>query len=703
MNKLSEEKSPYLLQHAHNPVDWLAWGEEAFQKARDENKPIFLSIGYSTCHWCHVMERESFENEETARLMNEYFVNVKVDREERPDVDRMYMTFVQATTGSGGWPLSVFLTPELKPFFGGTYFPPRDAYGRIGFPALLKRISEAWNGDREDVLQSSESVIAALSRYASLDSRSTRAEANWPQIIESCALHFKSSYDGRYGGFGDAPKFPRPVTHDFLHRYFLQSDDDDAPKMSQSTLIAMGNGGMNDQIGGGFHRYSVDEQWIVSHFEKMLYDQAQLVISYLEMFQITRDEYYASIARSTLDYVLRDMMHPEGGFFAAEDADSLPDENANHKEEGAFYVWTQKEIVEILGAERAPLFCEYFGVRPNGNAPASGDPHGEFRGKNILYRAKDLETTARKFSLSPEDAARVLAQCSEELFNAREKRPRPHRDEKIIVAWNGLMISAFARAAQVLGEPRYLTAAERAVAFIKAELWDASTQALRRHYKDGAANVPGFAEDYAFLVRGLLDLYEAGFNIEHLQWAGQLDEAMTHAFWDEDSGGYFSAAPDPRVLLRFKEDYDGAEPSPNSVAAENAVRLSQLLEDETTRERAEKTFGAFAARLNDTAPAMPFLLQAKMRFDAPPLHVVIVGEKNDDGTKELLRAVYEKFLHYRTLILLNDFTREYFASRLPFLRDMKKLDGKATAYVCHDFACRQPTSDDEELRAQLEN
>ena len=701
MNKLADEKSPYLLQHAHNPVHWLPWGEAAFQKARDENKPIFLSIGYSTCHWCHVMERESFEVEATAQLMNEHFVNIKVDREERPDVDRLYMTFVQATTGSGGWPLSVFLTPNLKPFFGGTYFPPTDAYGRIGFPELLLRLSTAWNDDREKVLESSDSVLEALERYASLESKSTPRATDWNAIHQKCFHHFQSTFDAQYGGFGDAPKFPRPVAHDFLHRFALQSEDAVALQMSSQTLRAMGDGGMNDQLGGGFHRYSVDSQWIVSHFEKMLYDQAQLVISYLEMFQLTRDSYFADVARSTLDYVLRDMTHSGGGFFAAEDADSLAHSCDAHKEEGAFYVWSKSEIEELLGKDRAGIFCEYYGVEAEGNAPPEGDPHGEFKGKNILLRAKSLQEIAPGYLLSVEAAAGVLRECRALLFDVRAKRPRPHRDEKIIVAWNGLMISAFARAAQVLDEPKYLEAATRAAAFIKGELWDGSTQYLRRHFKDGAANVPAFAEDYAFFVRGLLDLYEAGFLSEYLQFAEELNDLLLLNFWDESSGGLFSSSPDPNVLLRFKEDYDGAEPSPNSIAADNCVRLWHLLDREDLGQKAGLIFEAFAGRLRDIAPAMPLMLAARMNFDASPFHIVIVGEKNSGDTRCLLNVVHETFSPFQNLILLDESSREYFISHLPFVSEMKILEGQATAYICRDFACRQPVSNAEDLRAEL--
>lgn len=700
MNQLAGEKSPYLLQHADNPVDWFPWGEAAFAKARDEEKPIFLSIGYSTCHWCHVMAHESFENEETARFLNEHFVSVKVDREERPDVDKLYMTFVQATTGAGGWPLTVFLAPDLKPFFGGTYFPPREAYGRISFPELLRRLQTAWQTDRAKVLESGQSVLDALERYASLESRNASLSVDWREIEAHCFEHLQSTYDTQFGGFGDAPKFPRSVAHEFLHRYAfknssaLKNNGSAAIELSQSTLVAMGNGGINDQLGGGFHRYAVDSQWIVPHFEKMLYDQAQLAIAYLEMFQISGQKYFADIARQTLEYVARDLTHPQGGFFAGEDADSLPEKSATKKTEGAFYIWTQAELEAVLGKENAVLCAEYFGVLPGGNAPQEGDPQGEFEGQNILLRCKVPED---------EGTARLLQACREQLFAAREKRPRPHRDEKVIVAWNGLMISAFARAAAVLDEPGYLEMATRAAEFIWRELWDADTGLLRRHYKDGAAEVAGFAEDYAFLIRGLLDLYEAGFETDYLDWALQLNETLLEKFWDEQGGGLFSSVPDENILLRFKEDYDGAEPSPNSVAAENCARLAHLFEKEELRERAGAIYQAFASRLRDTAPAMPYLLAARILHEAPPLHIVIVGEKEAGDTKQLLQTAAQKFIPEKTVVLLGDEpARKYFARHLPFTGEMKMLEGKATAYLCRNFACQQPTNDAEEFRAQLE-
>lgn len=698
-NKLAGEKSPYLLQHQHNPVDWLPWGDEAFALARSEDKPIFLSIGYSTCHWCHVMERESFEIEAVARVMNEGFINIKLDREERPDVDRVYMTFVQATTGSGGWPMSVFLTPELKPFYGGTYFPPDDRYGRPGFVSLLKHIADAWRNDRKRIEESGENVTKTLRAYADVSGMSTHVA--WNPILDRCFKQLIASYDKRWGGFGDAPKFPRPVNHDFLHRYYALRGTDAALKTSHHTLGAMALGGMNDQLGGGFHRYSVDEQWIVSHFEKMLYDQAQLVIAYLEMFQLTRDEAFAQTARDTLEYVRRDMTHKGGAFFSAEDADSLPSHDATHKDEGAFYVWTKAEIDDILG-DRAALVNAFYNVKPNGNAPASGDPHGEFAGKNILHRTRGLEEVASEFKLAPEDAVRVLTECGAMLFQVRALRPRPHLDDKIIASWNGLMISAFARAAPILDEPGYAELARRAADFIKRELWSEETKTLRRHYREGASDVAAFADDYAALARGCVDLYEATFDVAYLQWAEQLCDALNQ-FGDENGGGFFNSVPDPNVLIRMKEDYDGAEPSANSLAVEAFLRVARLLERDDLRLKAEATLNAFADRVSQIPQAMPLLLCGAMMNESPPLHTVIVGRRESDDTRALLRAIHLKFSLFKSVILLDPQSdNSFLISRLPFLAPMTMRDDRATAYVCRDFSCRAPVTTVEELQAELD-
>ncbi len=693
-NQLAGEKSPYLLQHAHNPVDWMPWGEAAFQKARDENLPIFLSIGYSTCHWCHVMERESFENEATAALMNTSFVNIKVDREERPDVDRLYMTFVQAATGSGGWPMSVFLTPELKPFYGGTYFPPADGYGRPGFPSLLRSIARAWSEDQAGITKAADASLRQLQGLSG--ARDGGFGGHFESLNELCRAQLRHSFDSELGGFGGAPKFPRPVQMDFLHAFYALTRDETARQMSEQTLRAMADKGMNDQLGGGFHRYSVDAQWIVSHFEKMLYDQAQLVISYLEMFQISGDSYFADVAEKTIAYVRRDLTHIDGAFFAAEDADSLETPTSNHKEEGAFYVWKQSEIEQILGAD-ARLFCDFYSVKPGGNAPPSGDPHGEFAGKNILFESESAQVVAKMNGLNGREMQEKLASARQTLFEARAKRPRPHRDDKIIVAWNGLMISAVARAAVALQNPKLARLASGAANFLFAELWDG--QNLKRHFKDGAAAVPAFCDDYAALSRACLDLYDATFDHSWLRKAEQLADRMTELFWDAEAGGFFNSGEDERVLVRFKEDYDGAEPSANSLAVEVGARLFHLLGREDWRDKAEQTARAFGERLAAIPSAMPLLLRGKMLLDTPPQHVVIAGEKSDAG--ELISAARQGFAPFRFTILLDEKSREFFAARQPFLAEMRAMDGKAAAYICQNFACQRPVSSAADVRNLL--
>ena len=709
-NQLALEKSPYLQQHKDNPVDWLPWGEAAFERARRENKPIFLSIGYSTCHWCHVMERESFEVEEVAQIMNDGFINIKVDREERPDVDRVYMTFVQATTGSGGWPMSVWLTPDLKPFYGGTYFPPRDAYGRPGFSTLLHHLNNAWKTDRAGIEASAQSTTTALQNYATLETSSTRGETDWRQIADKCFRQLNASFDAKYGGFGDAPKFPRPVNHDFLHGYHAVSGDKRALEISLQTLRAMCDGGMNDQIGGGFHRYSVDSQWIVSHFEKMLYDQAQLVVSLVEAFQLTRDNFFADEARRTLNYVLRDLTHQNGGFFAGEDADSFApdfinsdtsstrssDENSGnaHKEEGAFYVWTIEELQTILG-EDAPIFSAVFGAKPDGNAPREGDPHGEFAGKNILHRAQSVENVAQQFEVSVEDVRRVLDVGAKKLFDVRAARPRPHRDEKIIVAWNGLMISAFARAARVLDDAKCLAAAQRAAHFIFSELWDNDAQTLRRHWKDGASDVLAFADDYANLARACLDLYASDFDVAHLQRAEMLIATLNRDFWDETDGAYFASSPDANILLRLKDDYDGAEPSANSIAASVLLQLANLLDRDDLRERAHRVLAVFAARVAQIPQAMPELLLSALQSLQAPQHIVIVGDRNDQSTREMLHVANLEYSMSRVVILRDDNDETAIAfwnGRAPWTNAMTKVDGTTTAYACRDFVCELPVT-----------
>ncbi len=690
-NRLALEKSPYLLQHKDNPVDWFAWGEEAFARARAENKPIFLSVGYSTCHWCHVMERESFEDEAVAAFLNAHFVPVKVDREERPDVDRLYMTFVQMATGQGGWPMSVFLSPDGEPFYGGTYFPPVDAYGRPGFPTLLRSLARAWQEDEASVRQSAASSLVTLRRYAAVEGGAGEL-ASWQPLYAACFANLRAQYDTEWGGFGGPPKFPRPVVHDFLHALGTE----EALQMSFHTLRMMNERGMNDQLGGGFHRYSVDGSWIVSHFEKMLYDQAQLAIANLEAFQLSGDTAFQDAAHTTLGYVWRDLTHLDGGFFAAEDADSQPKHGAPHKEEGAFYVWTERELDALLG-EDARLFKDFYGVQPGGNAPREGDPHGEFRGKNILFQAEELPVAAKMNGLSVREAAGRLEAARETLFEARQSRPRPHRDDKVIAAWNGLMISAFARAGVVTGHAKWVRVAVGAANFVWGELWDGEN--LYRHFKDGRADVRGFADDYAALARACLDLYDATFDTVWLERAETLADRMNSLFWDDAGGGYWNAPLDPQIPIRFKEDYDGAEPAASSLALEVGARLFHGLGRDDWRSRSERTAQAFATRLHSIPSAMPLLLRGQMLLERAPQHVVIVGERA--ASDELLAAAREGFAQSRFVVLLDNASRAWWEKRAEWLREMKAIGGKPTAFVCQNFACQAPTTDAGEVRRAL--
>ncbi len=684
-NRLADEKSPYLLQHAHNPVDWYAWGAEAFTKARAEDKPIFLSIGYSTCHWCHVMERESFENESIAELLNRDYVPIKVDREERPDVDRIYMNFVQATTGSGGWPMSVWLTPELKPFFGGTYFPPENRWGNPGFSSVLTQIASAWRNDREKIAESAREVVEQLKKSSAVEGRlgGGRIDA---AILETGFSVFRRTFDSRLGGFGGAPKFPRPSVHNFLLRYYARTGNREALDMVLLTLREMAKGGMNDQLGGGFHRYSVDERWFVPHFEKMLYDQGQLATSYLEAFQITGDEQYAATARRTLDYVLREMTDAGGAFYSAEDADSAVDATRpGEKSEGAFYIWTAGEIRSLLpGADR---FLRRFGVRENGNV--EHDPHGEFTGKNILYQAE------------PEEAD--LDEARATLLQARAKRPRPYLDDKILTAWNGLMISAFALGGTVLNEPRYAEAARRAARFIIDEMYSADGGLLRR-YRAGEAAIPAFLDDYALFIQALLDLYEAQLDPAHLQLAIQLTEQMGARFEDMEHGGFFSsAAGDENLVMRVKDDYDGAEPSGNSAALMNLLRLTQMTNRDDFRASAGRVLAAFEQRLSLAPSALPQMMAACEFLLGNPRQIIVVGAREAQDTSALLRTIHSRFMPNRILLLVDsEETRTRLVEGIPSVDGMRRIDGRAAAYVCRDYACQLPVTDSSALSELLQ-
>lgn len=690
MNFLSSSSSPYLLQHAENPVNWHPWGEEAFERARREQKPIFLSIGYSTCHWCHVMAHESFENPEIARLMNEWFINVKVDREERPDVDRLYMAYIQGLTGGGGWPMSVWLTPELKPFFGGTYFPPEDRHGRAGFPSILRQIAQLWGGDREKIkAEASRSLTALQESTKSSGPENVSREGALKRAVE----YFRRTYDEQWGGFGSAPKFPRPSVLFFLLREAEAEDGNrDLLRIALGTLDRMAAGGIHDHLGGGFHRYSVDRPWHVPHFEKMLYDQAQLAVAYLEAWQVTGEERYTALVHDVLGYVQREMTSPGGGFHSAEDADSPIEHGSTAHAEGAFFVWTKEEIEAALAPEAAAIFCRHYGVLASGNVNPSSDPHGELTGKNILMGQETIAATAAHLGLSEDEVIGSLKESRRILEAIRAKRPRPHRDDKILCAWNGLMISAFARAASAFGNPGYLGSAVKAAAFVKAHLADPATRELRRSWRAGRVLETGFAEDYAFLIQGLLDLYEASLEIRWLQWAVELQATMDRLFWDRQGGGYFgSAEGDPHLLVRLKEDYDGAEPSANSVAAFNLLRFSRMLGDQGAAAMAEQIFKISGRTLESMPAAVPQLLVALGSSRSYGRQIVIAGSPGAPDTEALI-ATARKGFHPDQVLLLADGSegQQWLAERIPSIAGMKPVDGKAALHRCENFTCSAP-------------
>jgi uncharacterized protein YyaL (SSP411 family) len=697
-NRLAGQSSPYLLQHANNPVDWFPWGEEAFEKARREDKPLLISIGYSTCHWCHVMERECFENPAIAAVMNTHVVAVKVDREERPDVDRIYMTAVQAMTGQGGWPLNVFVTPEGKPFTGGTYFPPETRHGRRGWPEVVEAIGKAWKNisSRERLIAQGEGLTQATREFLV---SAPGAPVHRPESVENCFQALQHSFDPNGGGFSRAPKFPLPVNVFFLFRYAAARGGEEgtlANDMALETLRGMARGGIFDHVGGGFHRYSTDDRWFLPHFEKMLYDNAQLAVNFLDAYQVTRSPDFAEVATKTLDYLERDLCHPEGGFFSAEDADSLPPSGeTKEKSEGAFYVWSVEEVRGIVGND-APLLALRYGLADHGNV--ENDPQGEFPGKNVLSEVLPLEEVADRQNLSLEEASRRLAEARDKLFAVRRLRPRPHLDDKILTSWNGLALSAFARAFSVLGEKRYLTAAQRAAGFLRSHLWDG--ERLFRRWREGRRDIPALADDHAFLAQGLIDLYGADFDPAHLFWAEQLTDQMLKRFLDP-AGGLFSTPSDhdPLLIVRAKEEGDNVEPSASSVAVFNLLRLARFLGRDDFRHAAERMMGAHLGSAGGPQ-AFPVLNASSLLADAPPRELVIVGDPQDPLTRELLEVVRGVFLPELTVIV-GEGPDHPLVQRLPFLKDMRQRGGKPTAYYCHNFACQSPVTMAEELRLLL--
>ncbi len=696
-NKLINEKSPYLIQHAYNPVEWYPWSDEAFQKAKDEDKPIFLSIGYSTCYWCHVMEREVFENEHIAGEMNKIFVNIKVDREERPDVDRVYMSALQAMTGSGGWPMSMFLTTELKPFYGATYVPPTSKYGLPGFEDLIHQLGEAWKTRRDEINESGEKILEHI-REAS-QNIAAASELNKEMLLKG-AQQFKNGFDEEYGGFGESPKFPRPPGLNFLLRAYNRFDDTESLQMVIRTLLQMARGGMYDYLGGGFHRYSVDRFWRVPHFEKMLYDQAQLAVNYLEAYQITGDNYFGDVTKDILAYVRRVMRDKNGGFYSAEDAESaLSAADLHEKEEGACYVWTKKEIFELLGDD-TDIFCYYYGVNDHGNAPQGSDPHSVFVEKNILYKKHTISETSNEFEKSTDEINRILEECKHILFREREKRPKPHLDDKILTSWNGLMISAFAKAYQVFNTASYLAGAKGSADFIIKNLYDAENKKLLHRYRDGEAKIDATLDDYSFFVQGLLDLYEASFEESYLKLAIELTGIMINDFYDESEGGFFdTSGKDTSILVRTKEDYDSAEPTGNSVAIINLLRLSALTGNNDWYDMAYRSVLAFSGKLERMPYAMPQMLVALELLLNKPKQIIIAGKKNDEMAYRMLRELSGRFMPDKVVICMDP---EKAGDTITYAADIIQPNNETTAYVCENFTCRLPVKTLDEFVKLLE-
>ncbi|HHZ89321.1 TPA: thioredoxin domain-containing protein [Candidatus Poribacteria bacterium] len=676
-NRLIDETSPYLLQHAHNPVDWYPWGEEALNLAKELDKPILLSIGYSACHWCHVMERESFENEEIAAIMNKHYINIKVDREERPDLDEIYMSAVQIMTGSGGWPMTVFLTPDRKPFYGGTYFPPDDRYGRPGFPKLLVAVKDAYQNKRADIDEQAEKLVSHINQISNPESVDDLLLDD--KIIEQAFYHYQNRFDSQHGGFGQAPKFPPGMGLILLLRYWKRSGNSRALHIVEFTLEKMARGGMYDQLGGGFHRYSTDEIWLVPHFEKMLYDNSLLTVAYLEAFQATSKPFYREVVEETLDYVLREMYNQQnGGFYSTQDADS-------EGVEGKFFVWTPGEVEQILGQADAKIFCDFYDVTD----------HGNFEHQNILWVKTPADLYAKKIKIDQANLVNILNRCKKKLFEIRDKRIKPGLDDKILTSWNGLMIRSMGLAYQILGDLRYLEAAEKSAKFILTELVQKNGHLLRTH-RAGKSHLNACLEDYSYFIAGLIELYQASFDPYWLREADRLNQIMISQFWDPQNGGFFFTGKDyPELIVRSKSAYDGATPSGASMAIHVLLRLAILLNQPDLIEKAKTTFSLYDHAMK-TAPSgsAQMLCGVDFLIDTPK-EIAIVGNPLSEQTQEILKNIHRRFVPNKVVALLNPNTedRQKIEELIPLLASKTSIDGKTTIYVCQNYACQLPTTD----------
>jgi uncharacterized protein YyaL (SSP411 family) len=687
-NKLITEKSPYLLQHAYNPVNWFPWGDEAFERANSEDKPIFLSIGYSTCHWCHVMEKESFEDDEVAKLMNDAFVSIKVDREERPDIDGIYMSVCQMITGSGGWPLTIVMTPDKKPFFTGTYFPKQNRFNRIGMMELIPRLKEIWITKKDDVIKSANEIASSLNNQ-NLISDTTVIDKS---VLDKAYDELSKRYDETNGGFGSAPKFPSPHNLLFLLRYWKSRNQPKALEMVEKTLTEMRHGGIYDHIGFGFARYSTDQSWLVPHFEKMLYDQAMLVMAYTETYLVTKNEFYKETAKEIIEYVLRDMTHPEGGFYSAEDADS-------EGEEGKFYLWDADELRNVLDKKESDFAIKVFSIADDGNW--IDESKGMMPGTNILHLNKSTAELANEFNLSEDDFKKKLESVRKKIFLYREKRIHPHKDDKVLTDWNGLMISALAKASQAFGDDRYSEVAIKSYSFIEKYLTEKDGRLIHR-FRDGESGLPAHIDDYAFMINASIDLYETTFEIEYLKRAIKLNDILMKEFWDEQSGGfYFTSATSEKLIARQKDVYDGAVPSGNSVALLNLIRLSRFTSNIYFEKKASVLVNSFSGYVSKSPSGFcMFMCGLDFLFSAST-EVVIVSDHKDNIANKGINLIRSVFNPNKVVILKFDNTTTDYSELLSFTNYMKMKDNNTTFYVCRDYTCNQPVNSLIELEKLL--